>query len=594
MRNFSTVLLSILFTICRLSHAAEESFKFLEENEKLTAWKAEVDPLKQEVLLKKLSSCPFKEADADFATLLPASMNLNLSASLPDAKRIECTSYLKDFNEGIEKTRAMKDIVINSPNNFSEQDKINLQNKINNAALATTGLQSMLDAKCGLDNSTTQVSSIANKLTNIIDSTSNTLYLINPVAALIGTATAAASRLVTSMAGWLYGKHQTQIDIQINDSERFVNDLCAFRDLAQKYDKYYIDPFKDNQNAKKELKEKAETWQKSLEESNKQLVCLEKLKSSLDKLQTFALELTAATDKPSSQKQCLNLLNKYIDSKKQRDTNPLQVLAIRYNCSPPIKGNPHSSYCNNLSTVETMTDGDIYEQCEREDFQKMATAKFNNLSDILFRDVQEDMVKRSPITDELQRIREEQENRKRVFEQYNALNSVIESSPLTSVNTSKSMSNLGRNILSFRFDRFAKNTLKSSRDDLSEAKEVLDDLVKKNKKMNQKSIFSWWKKENSEKGDIQKEICDRAPQVQRQLENAYRSSAGLKDICDFMKGAGIPPLKVPGFDYDAYSASISDQKNNLSNRCADIYKEVSSNFAEIKNQMHVASNLGCK
>ncbi|MGZ3857435.1 MAG: hypothetical protein ACXVKO_14350, partial [Bacteriovorax sp.] len=368
---------------------------------------------------------------------------------------------------------------------------------------------------------------------------------------------------------------------------------CSFRDLAQKYDKLYSDPFEKSLNREKELAERKKAHDKAFEETKNLQACAEQLKSSVDKLQAFSLELTSASDKPSSQRQCLNLLNTYIDQKKKEEAAPLQALASKYGCFTPAEKTDYAPYCKNLSAIESMADGDIYDKCEKEDFQKMASAKFINLSDILFRSVQEDVKKISPITDELQRIRDTEESEKVASEQFDAIQGLIDANPITNVNTSKSMTNLGRNLLGSRFDKFAENSFKSASTDLEEATDVLDDLVAQKKDLDEGSFLPWRKKDDSEKAKIQKEICDNASQVKRQLANAYRSNAGVKDICDFMKGDGVPALKTKGFNYDSYSAAISDQDNNLSNKCLGLYEEVATNFTEIKAQMNIATHLGC-
>ena len=128
---------------------------------------------------------------------------------------------------------------------------------------------------------------------------------------------------------------------------------------------------------------------------------------------------------------------------------------------------------------------------------------------------------------------------------------------------------------------------------LEDAEATLSELVDKKDEIEGRRLFSWGKKEGLEKLTIQKEICDGALQVKRQLANTYHSYAGVKDICDFMKGDGVPPLKTQGFNYDSYSATMNDQDHNLSNRCVDVYKNANDGFTEIKTQISLISKLGC-
>ncbi|MDD4973737.1 MAG: hypothetical protein PHY93_05270 [Bacteriovorax sp.] len=591
MKKISLILPVFLSINCSLIFAAD-SFQILEENKRLTALKTERDPAKKEDLIKELGSkCPFNETNSQLAALIPSSTSLNLSANLSDQKRAECTTHLQGFNQSLDKTKGIQDMVADPSLKINDEQKKALEDNLKNAVSATSGLRSMLEAQCEFGNSSEEVSSISNNLINVVEGGSSALASINPIAGLIGAGAAATGRLVSSLGGWLFGKAKNELGREATDSDRFINDLCSFRNLAQKYDKLYTDPFEKSLNREKQLAERKNARDRASEATKNLQVCAEQLKSSVDKLQAFSLELTTSSDLPSSQRQCLSLLNKYIDTKKSEDADPLQVLASKYGCFTPEED--HSSYCNNLSAIESMTEGDIYNKCEKEDFQKAASAKFINLSDILFRSVQEDVIRISPITDELQRIRDAEENERIASEQFDAIQNLIDANPITNVNTSKSMTNLGRNLLGSRFDKFVKSSLKSASIDFEEASDVLDDLVDQKKELNEGSFFSWGKKDDSEKAKIQKEICDNASQVIRQLATAYRSNAGVKDICDFMKGDGVPSLKTEGFNYDSYSAAISDQSNNLSNRCNAIYKVVTTNFTEIKVQMNIATNLGC-
>jgi hypothetical protein len=593
----SPLVIVAIYCLPLIGYANErESFQLLEENKMLTAMKREADSAKKEDLVKKLTEgCPFKATTSELADLIPSSVSLTLSANLSEAKKAECNSYLQGFNQSLEKGKGIQGMIQDPAIVLNDDEKSLLESRLKNTMTATSSLRSMLQAQCEFDNSSSDILTVGNQLSNVIEGGSSALYFVNPAAALIGAGTAAAGRLVASLGNWLFGRPQNQLSNEATDSEHFINDLCSFRDLAQKYDKLYSDPFVNDRSKDKELEEKKKAIDRALEESKGRLLCAEQLKSDIDKLQAFSLELTAVADKASSQKQCLNLLNKYIDSKKSKEISPLQTLASRYGCPAPIEGLPanYISYCKNLSAIESMTSGDIYEKCEREDFQKSASAKFTNLSDILFRNIQEDVQTIAPMTDELQKIREAERNEKLAREQFDAIQSMIDTNPITNVNTSKSMTNLGRNLLSFRFDRFAKSSFESAEDELDEAMDALDDLVDQKKDLEGEGFFFWGEKDAAEKAEVQKEICDNVPQIRRQLANAYRSSFGVKDVCDFMKGDGIPPLKARGFNYDNYSAGIGDQSNNLSNRCDGIYKKVTTNFAEIKEQMRIMESLGC-
>ena len=576
---------------------ANDSFQFLEENKFLTAIKAEKNPLLVKELINKMDNkCPFKESGSELADLIPGAINLNISKKLSDAQRAECDNYLDNFNKSLEKTKGIQGMIDNASGSLSAEDKISFDNKLNSSIAATSSFNSLLQAQCEFDNSDKDISNIGNHLTNIVESGSSALYLVNPIAAVVGSGAAAVGRLASNLGEWLFGERKNKQAIEAKESEGFIDNLCSFRALAQKYDKLYSDPFENTTNKDKEIKAKKIARDRAIKESQVIKFCEEQFKTSTDALQAFSVELTAFSEMPSSQKQCLNLLNRYIDNSKTSPSSPLTLLALKYGCPTPESGAPptYISYCKNIISIDSMTDGDIYDKCENVDFQKMVSGKFTNLSDILFRNAQKEITKITPGADQLQKIHENERNNQLIIAQYDALQVMVDSSPVTNVNLSKSITELGHNILGDRFDRFAKKSFKSAEESLEEATDALDDLVDQKNEIEGKGLFSSQESDKAVKAKKQKNICYGALQVKRQFANTYRSYGGVKDICDFMKGEGVPPLKSKGFNYDNYSASINDQDNNLSSRCVDIYEEVSLGFDEIKEQLKIISSLGCK
>lgn len=590
MKKINIILPAILIMNYGIATAAEP-FQLLEENKMLTAMKTESDQYKREEMAKKIGEkCPFVDKDSQMAGLLPSSNTLNLSSGMSDQKKAECATYLQNFNKSLEQTKGLQTMVGDTSANLTEEQKADLENKLKNAVSATSGLRSMIEAQCSFKNSNDEVTSISNGLISAVEGGSAAVAVFNPVVALIGAGAAATGRLVSTLGSWLFGKSENEMGKEATEADRYISDLCSFRDLAQKYDKIYSDPFE------KALKEKEVQRKKAPELTQDDLNlkgCANQLKTSVDKLQAFAVELAAAADKPKSQRQCLSLLNNYNDSKASSETFALENLSSRYGCSTGEEEKKYAYYCKSLASIDSMADGDIYTKCESEEFQSSVSAKFITLSDILFRNVQEDTKKITPYTDELQRIRNIEESNKVVTEQVDAIDNLLDINPMANLNTAKSMTNLGRNLLGSRFDIFAKNTFKTAAKELKEASGVLDDLVDQQKSISKKSFFSWRNKSDEEKAKIQKEICSNASQVKRQLANSYRSTAGVKDICDFMKGDGIPALKAPGFNYDNYSASLSDQDKNLTNRCSEINVTATKNFADIRAKMTIVSGLGC-
>lgn len=598
----------------------DETQEILEENKLITELKKESDPAKKEALISKLSNkCPFRDEKSEIAALIPVSITLNSTANIADAKSAECQGYVDSINASLANTKKMQTHLDDPSAKISDTEKAKLEENLKNTLAGTAGLHTLLSSQCSTNS--TAVSG-TNQIIGAVEGGSSALAYVNPVAALIGVGAAAVGRLTVGLGGWLFGGKKKDMADEVKDSERFVNDLCAFRDLTYKYDKLATDPFKkDVVEEKKEIDPEKEkqliakkaALQLQLADTKDLLVCTEQMKSSIDSLQKFSKDLAPFIEKPASQKECLNILNNYADTKSSDKPSPLDVLASRYEClnSSSPEGNSsnkrYQSFCKNYSAIEKMAREDFYEKCEEENFQKQAILKFTSLSDLILRSIEDDAKAMAPAEakikglqaasksadDELQLLRDGGQEYKLSQERYNALKAATDINPIANMNTSRAMTFVGRNLLGDRFDTFAEKALKSAEKDIDEASDVLEDLVKQKDKIEGKKFFSFKKYKGAEKVEAQKEICDTAYQVKRQFINGYRSNAGIKDICDFTKGDGIPPLKSLGVNYDTYSATTSNRENNLTNRCKKIDVQVVKNNEEIKKQLTAMSGLGC-
>ncbi len=627
MKNANALLSTILMlqmsaASANVAEAApgDDSFEILEENKLITELKKETDPAKKEILINQLSNkCPFKDEKSEIGALIPISINLNNSVNVTDAKSAECQGYVENINASLANSKKMQAHLDDPQAKISDVEKAKLEENLKNTIAGTAGLHTLLASQCSANNSAV---STTNQVIGAVEGGSSALAYVNPVAALIGVGAAAVGRLTVGLGGWLFGKKKKDVADEVKDSERFVNDLCAFRDLTYKYDKLATDPFKkdpveekkeiDPEKEKKLLARKA-ALQLELTENNDLISCTQQMKSSIDNLQKFSKDLAPFIEKPASQKECLNILNNYADAKSEDRPGPLDVLASRFEClnSDKEEGNSsnrkHQAFCKNYSAIEKMVKQDFYEKCEEDSFQKQTILKFTSISDLILRSIEDDAKAMAPAEekikgiqtasrstdDELQLLRDGGQENKLSQEKYNALKAATDMNPIANMNTSRAMTFVGRNLLGGRFDTFAEKSLKSAEKDIDEASDVLEDLVNQKEKIEGKKIFSFKKYSGAEKEQAQKELCESAFQVKRQLINGYRSNAGIKDICDFTKGDGIPPLKSLGLNYDSYSATSSNRENNMTNKCKKIDIQVAKNNEAVKTQLTTMSKLGC-
>lgn len=625
MKNANALLSTILILQMSAASASavgaapgDDSFEILEENKLITELKKETDPAKKDILISQLSNkCPFRDEKSEIAALIPISITLNNSVNITDAKSAECQGYVDNINASLANTKKMQAHLDDPEAKISDAEKVKLEENLKNTIAGTAGLHTLLASQCSASSS---VVSNTNQVIGAVEGGSSALAYVNPVAALIGVGAAAVGRLTVGLGGWLFGGKKNAAD-DVKDSERFVNDLCAFRDLTYKYDKLATDPFKkdpveekkeiDPEKEKKLLARKA-ALQLELAENKDLISCTQQMKSSVDNLQKFSKDLAPFIEKPASQKECLNILNNYADGKSDKP-GPLDVLASRFEClnSDKEEGNSsnkkHQSFCKNYSAIEKMVGQDFYEKCEEENFQKQAILKFTNLSDLILRSIEDDAKAMVPAEekikgiqaasqstdDELQLLRDGGQENKLSQERYDALKAAADMNPIANMNTSRAMTFVGRNLLGGRFDTFAKKALESAEKDIEEASDVLEDLVNQKDKIEGKKFFSFKKYSGAEKVQAQKELCESAFQVKRQLINGYRSNAGIKDICDFTKGDGIPPLKSLGLNYDSYSATASNRDKNMTNKCKKIDAQVAQNNEVVKKQLTTMSQLGC-
>lgn len=621
MKNVNSFVSAVLILQMGMAAANELSLEVLEENKLITELKNETDGSKKEALLNTLSNkCPFREENSELGALIPISISLNATSNISDAKKAECQMYVDNINASLSNTKKMQTLLNDPDSKLNDVSKENLEVDLKNTLAGTSGLHSLLASQCSANQGNAIVSG-SNQVIGAVESGSSALAFVNPVAALVGAGAAAVGRLVVGIGGWLFNKPKNDLGDDVKDSERFINDLCAFRDLTYKYDKLANDPFEKKPEEIVEKKKDPEVEKKliakkidleiELADNKDLLTCSQNIRSSVDKLQAFSAELSPFIEKPASQRECINILNKYIDSKSDSELSPLDALAKRYNCSDSDEtqiNRKYVSFCKNYQSIEKMAGGDLYEKCEDENFQKSITAKFTSLTDLIFRNVQDDVKAATPaeekiksiqsaaksVDDQLQRLRDGDQDEKISTEKYNALKAAMDINPITNMNTSRAMTFVGRNILGDRFDTFAEKSLKSAEVDIKEASKVLKDLVKDKKKIEGRKLFSFKKYSGKEKEEAQKEICNSAFQVKRQFINGYRSNAGIKDVCDFTKGDGIPPLKSLGVNYDSYSASAANRDNNMTNRCKKIDESVSKNNKIVKEQLSIMSGLGCE
>jgi hypothetical protein len=596
--NFAFILIVSFFS-ANVSSESLESSSLPDKGLQARAYLKETNPdLKKSISEKLMRECPFRKSNSELDLVTNEAINLQLVANTPDSKLNQCATQLQNFNDTINKTAELKtklDLAQSHSGSLSPEQEAELKKEIETTQVAANSFNNLLKMGCELKNGTNDISRIGYSLISVLDISAAVLS-VNPANTLIATSAALSGRLVVSLSKWLF-EHPNNNQIltkEASDSRRFINDLCLFRTLAYKYDDLYIDPFEDPTAEllnRQEVKNKASARVQELKQ------CVTPVPNeALTSLTTFSKELLNLSEGSVSQKQCLNLIKKFKDVSPNGKNN-LRDLAISFNCpSPsPDQGINATAFCNNYQAIEKLTAGDIYESCEDDHFQKKLVAKFTNITDIIFQSIQEKSKENTfkVSEDDLMKLKAAENDERIAIQKYASLQGLLEESPLTQANSSKSMISLGRTILGDRFDNFSKQTLKSMNKNMDEAEGNLSPILRKMKKLEKIS-------NPFEKAKTQNELCTSSKLARQQLGVAYNSGIGLSDVCFFMKGAGTPPLKSKNLNFDNYSTEnkkrfgLFTTEAYLSGRCEKAEKQIQKNITTIREMVSKLNTLGCQ
>ena len=621
MKNVNSLVATFLILQVGVSSANDAPFIFLDENKVITQLNSETDSSKKQQLINSLTNmCPFKEETTQLSGLITLNNAADATSKNLNPNDPECQALAKNINDGIQAANTATTIAGKAEMNMNGESQKKITDNLTIAVSTGSALQAFMQSKCNAENSNT-VLTRANTLFSNAERASMLLAPITPIPAIAASLFSSVGRIVVGTKGWLSRKPKSNTPARIMDSQKYISDLCSFRNLTYQYDGIVTEisnlsnekvAIKKDPLAEQRLIDKKTILANELSGLGDMVTCTQAVRQSTDSLTNFSLELAPFLDKEASQKVCINTLTKYVDSKSSTEISPIDTLAKRYNCSlieaeGTQTDRKNISFCKNYQSIEEMSSGDIYEKCEDEKFQKTISAKFISLTDIILRNIQGDLQAIAPavtkiqqlqnasssIDDELQNLREIEQNEKVVGENQLGLQAVMEMSRTTNLNTSRSITNIGRNILGERFDLFAKSSLDSAAAEIKDASAGLKDLISENNKLDGRRFLSK-KLTEQQKTEAKKEICRSAQQVKKQFIDGYKAGAGVKDICDFTKGDGIPPLVSPGENFDSYSASVNNRENNITNKCKKITTTVTSNNNIIRQQMSSIAGLGCE
>jgi hypothetical protein len=571
-------------------------YKIPRESKIFTEYQSEKDPRKKKDLEQKMvTECPFKKTDSSLDNLTKSALSLQATSSNFNNQN-NCRARLQGFSESIVKTQELqKKVRINAAEltkaEMTEEEIKSIEEGLKNTQVAATTFNEILRSGCEFKNSTRDISSVGNQIINLLDAGTTTLAFTNPSAAIITAAASISGRLVISLSRWISETDENQaLAKEASESGRFVNELCLFRNLAYKYDDLYLDPLSPPDL---ELLARQVTKNRAVTAAEEMRQCVNKPSNdAFVNLTNFSKDLAAAVDGVTSQKQCMGLLKKYNTHRNAEGINHFKNLAASYGCPIPNPGLSENAimFCSAWDTVEKLSTGNIYEKCEDDNFQKTVTKKFTTLAELIFQSAHE-KAKINPVNkDDLQKLRDLEKEELIANQRYAALEASLKESMMSNVNATKSMVALGRTVLGERFDDFSKEIMKDCSDDLYSAGILITKLISLKKKTEKT-------KEPTQKAQRQREVCTKANEARSKLATAYQSSMGIREICTFMRGNGIPPLKSSGLNFDNYSSEntrkLFFKKPYISERCDDINKKTNRFIDEVEAQTAVIDSMGC-
>ena len=630
MKNANSLIFTILIFQIGISAANDTPFEFVYENKVITEIE-QSDAYKRGQIYSNLKNmCPFETTEnPEIQSKILLNQNLDTASKMTDSEKGECIQTVQDMNDGAVELNRMTMYLNDKASKLSDAEKKSKQEVVEKMLLYNKSLSIIFERDCDIKNSTVVASKFQHVLA-LVETVSAAAAVFNPVIGAFGAGVSAISKNNSGIRRFFSKNKEKNPGEDIKNSESFLSDLCTFRNLTYQYDDVTnailnipeapeqlspeeIASEKDaNQKAKDakiaELKIQKESLDANLNSMNDLIMCTQNIQNSINQLQIFADQLIKFTKNPASQLECFNILNNYMASKKMPALSPLDTLAKRYHCSNPeeiTEEERNIYFCNNYQSIEEMVQGDFVTKCEDAAFQNAVTLKFTSLTLIISQNIQKDLSAKAPADAKIKDAKSKSDQNKNdiqtledsavavVIEDQSAITSLAFINRTRNANSSKSIENIGRSLLGPRFDLFAHKSLQEAEHDIKEGKKVVEKLVKEKNKIDGVNYSSSKKVNRPDKQSVINRICAVAAQVESQFISGYKSSVGVKDVCDFTRGRGVPPLKSNGETFDSYSASAINSDKNMTSKCSKIDARVASHVNTINQQMSVISGLGC-
>lgn len=572
---------------------------------------AKTEKEKNKLLKDFRLECPFRSKSSPLSDLTQGAIALSLSEKMTGKSREQCQGLIDGFNESMKQTQSIKNQADSLELDDEGMNEV-VQLQLDKAIATTASLRSLARTQCEFqeDNGPSNIAKVGHHVSNVLDTTSTMMMLINPFIALGGVAVSAGTRLITSLSQWLFGKGENEMAHEAEKAENYIADLCSFRNLAFRFDELIGDPLSGEHphdaviKANEEYKKRKKIRLAERKKLEKQLACLSRVDVKITTFDDLNVEVERILNASLAQEksplhQCLNLLTKFKDRKGDLYLS-LSSLANEFKCASDgdvqneIKSENENEiqFCRNFDTIKKNANEDYFNLCESKKYQSSVIGSFTKISVILLNEstvAKRDVI--GPIRDKISQLKADGNKDKKKLEEFKVVRALMDTNPISNTSTQKALSNLGRHVLGYRFDAFAKNAIENSEEGLKNSRKVLNEINELVEEFKTgKTGFFGTELSEEEKVIKKNKLCDRASQVKRNIGNILNYSAGVRDVCTFMSGNGLPSLLNKDLNFDIYSADISEQENSIGSRCEKIKIKISAQLEEINSQYNAVAN----
>lgn len=533
--------LVILFTSLLLTFKAEaQSCPYITEKSALTSLQEQASDLELKVYEKKSTAACQRRLD-------------ELKSRISKVDQLE-----SKINTAVSLTKE----------STSQVDSAELSETLKASSAAANSLSGLLSGNCDLSNSNSEILSIADRLASTLEAGATILAWKDPASAVIGAVTAIGARLLVTVGHWFNSRNQNLDIAESNlDDRRYLDSLCFFRNLTQRYDQ-----LRSSTQNTTQLREFIVNKQRELE----QLSCEEiapTADTNLNELLSFAGKLQEHLKENNNfEAMCASAVDQLSDARLEVSLRPLMLKA---DCQNQPKSYQVRLFCEKHRQLNEFSQSP---NCEDEEKARAFLKNAQTYAELLPK-VRKVLKPDEPkeLADRRARVKDELADLQLQLRLYDQMSN--EPATMRQL-TARSMENLGIGLLGKKFESYAERSLDRA-DDANDA--AADEISELQRLM---------KRNQSDKS----QICRYITSAQYKITSAKDATQSVNLICQTLANGGNPPLKSSDMSYDSLSMDTSG--NNVTRRCNKLSQQLAKEAArsqEYSGQLtRIRSEVSCQ